>query len=104
MIQGPCQFSAAADFGAWHWLAISYLLPSVSNIPTDMILPVPKRWGGRPLAESEWWRGGDVAPIAPPSSRRDAPTPSLRDREDRTAFIFVQPAFRTLTTFVLALD
>src|SRR3546814_13802722 len=53
---------------------------------------------------SEWWRGGDVAPIAPPSSLRAATSPSLRDREDRDAFSFVQPAFSTLTTFVVASD
>src|SRR3546814_1792465 len=54
--------------------------------------------------ESEWWRGGDVAPIAPPSSLRAATSPSLRGREDRDAFSFVQPAFSTLTTFVVASD
>src|SRR3546814_9756127 len=35
---------------------------------------------------------------------RSATSPSLRGREDRDAFSFVQPAFSTLTTFVVASD
>src|SRR3546814_6821676 len=37
-------------------------------------------------ARRAWWRGSDVASLAPPSVLRTATSPSLRDREEFRAY------------------